>query len=69
MGCHDIDVVRRTIGNDQVSSLQVKHGYQARLFQHGGFGGKEIVLGPGWHDVSSLRYHGFNDEVSSLIVE
>jgi len=69
MGYHDIDVVRRTIGNDQVSSLKVKHGYQARLFQHGGFGGKEIVLGPGWHDISSLRYHGFNDELSSLIVE
>jgi len=69
MGCHDIDVLRSTVGNDEVSSLKVKDGYQVRLFQHGGFGGIEVVLGPGEHDIDSLRDQGFNDELSSLIVE
>ena len=70
LGSHDIDVIRKTIGNDQVSSLYVRSGYEARLFEHGRFSGKEVVFGPGGHNIGTLRSRGFkNDDLSSMIVQ
>ena len=70
MGTHDIDVIRNTIGNDEVSSLYVKNGYETRLFEHGGFSGIEVVFGPGAHNIGNLTSRGFkNDAVSSMIVQ
>ena len=70
IGNHDIDVIRKTIGNDQVSSLYVKNGYEARLFEHEGFSGIEVVFGPGYHNIRDLQTRGFkNDALSSMMVQ
>ena len=62
MGNHNIDVIRRTIGNDEVSSLYVKSGYEARLFEHEGFSGIEVVFGPGLHNICLLYTSDAADE-------
>lgn len=49
--------------NDRVSSVKVKAGYKAQLFQHSSYGGRSITLSG---DTPSLVAMAFNDQASSL---
>lgn len=70
MGYHDGDDIKNSIGDNVVSSVKVKEGYEVRLFENPGFNGLEVLLGPGDHDVNDLTLQGFeNDALSSMIVQ
>lgn len=62
-GQHSMQVLQRGIGNDQISSLKVKPGYQVTLFQHDRFGGRKIVA------TKSMDLTNFNDQASSILIE
>ncbi|HEX7026463.1 MAG TPA: carbohydrate-binding protein [Gammaproteobacteria bacterium] len=54
------------IQNDDISSLRVASGYKATLYQHHDFTGNSIVKTA---DDDCLVNEGFNDDISSLVVE
>ena len=69
VGKHDMNALDE-IGNDSLSSLEVRPGYKVTLFEDAGFEGKSAVFGPGDHDMDALTGCGFgNDGLSSMIVE
>ena len=49
--------------------MKVRGDIEVKLFQHAGFKGKMIEFEEGDHDIDELRAKGFNDQVSSVIVE
>lgn len=62
----------RSSWNDEVSSVWVRRGYRAILYEHSNFRGRRVVLeGKGWRDgsVYNLKRFGFNDAMSSYKVE
>ncbi|MCG8417655.1 MAG: family 16 glycosylhydrolase [Proteobacteria bacterium] len=56
----------RGIRNDDISSLRVQSGYRVTLYQHDQFMGSSIVKTA---DDGCLVDDGFNDQMSSLIIE
>lgn len=65
-GRYDINWVNDAVGNDQMSAVRVRPGYEVELFQHANFRGKSIKARS---DVSCfVGRNGMNDVVSSLIV-
>lgn len=65
IGPHDIDELN--FANDTISSLKVSGNVKVKLFEHAKFEGKMQEFEKG--DWSDLRKQGFNDKVSSIIVE
>ena len=52
--------------NDDLSSMRVASGYKATLYQHHNFTGNTVVI---TGDDDCLVNEGFNDDISSIIVE
>jgi hypothetical protein len=65
-GAYPIEVLE-TLGvqNDTISSIRVAPGYEALLFEHGGYNGREVVK---ISDAADLGADGFNDAISSIII-
>lgn len=64
LGNHDIGTLHGKVGNDQISAVRCRPGFEAILFEHGGFKGQKLVVrgARGWVG------NGFNDKASSIIV-
>jgi hypothetical protein len=65
-GAYTVDaLVALGIPNDSISSIKVAPGYEALLFEHGGYDGREVVK---TSDTPDLGVDGFNDTISSIII-
>lgn len=65
-GTYDYNaMIRSGVKNDDVSSIRVDSGYEATLYQHGGFKGRTVKA---TNSISCLVKNNFNDEVSSIKV-
>lgn len=60
-----IRTIRRTVGNDRISSFRIAAGYEVYACQHGGFRGTCKTF---TNDTNDLRTINFNDVISSFRV-
>lgn len=66
-GKYNLTALRRLgFQNDDISSIKVPHGWKVTIFEHDNFSGKYLVLNT---DNKCLVTNGFNDVLSSMIVE
>ena len=63
-GKYDFYWVKGAVGNDCLSSVRVKPGYEVELFKHARYRGRSMKVRS---DVDLCR-EGMNDDVSSLVV-
>lgn len=63
-GGHGMGTLNNGVGNDQVSSVRCLPGYEAILFEHAGFKGKQHIV----RGAQGFVGPGFNDKASSIIV-
>lgn len=61
-----VSLQRMGFYNDDISSIRVPQGWKVTIFEHDNFVGKSLVL---TSDNSCLVNNGFNDAMSSMIVE
>ena len=65
-GEQSIRDIRRSVGNDRISSFSIDAGYSVYACEHGGFRGDCLTF---TNDTRDLRYINFNDVISSFRVE
>ena len=66
-GYVDITSLKKSnVGNDAISSIKIREGYKAVLYEHDKRRGKSLTL---INNVSDLNKKHFNDKVSSIVIE
>jgi len=66
-GKYDVEDLHKTVGNDNISYLDVSEGFTMTVYEHDKFAGKsKEFIGP-VH--VSLKDDDFDNQISSLIIE